>query len=239
MTPLRWGGIIAAGEGSRLSAFPMAKPLVPVAGRPLVDWALEAHRAAGVRRLVVLLNSRGDAVREHLRGSVRGMDLVFLKRDTASSWESFRLVSRTLAGQADRFMLSTVDTVLSPADAGRFGRTALLGRASAALGLTRFVDDEKPLWADLGPDGRIAALGEDAVRRDAVTCGLYALSGRAVRAMPEARAHARLRDYWRALVRAGESVRGVVLEEAVDVDRPEDIAAAGKLAARWKERDAL
>ncbi|HAH07982.1 MAG TPA: hypothetical protein DCM05_15900 [Elusimicrobia bacterium] len=236
---LRWGGIIAAGEGSRLSAFPVVKPLVSVAGRPLVDWAVAAHRAAGVRHLVVLLNSRGDAVREHLRGSVRGMDLVFLKRDTASSWESFRLVSRTLAEEAGRFMLSTVDTVLSPADAERFGRTALLGKATAALGLTRFVDDEKPLWADLGPDGRIAALGEDAARRDAVTCGLYALTDRAVLAMPEPRAHARLRDYWGALVRSGEPVRGVLLDDAVDVDRPEDVAQAERQAARWRTPDAL
>jgi choline kinase len=185
----------------------------------------------------MLLNSRGDAVRRHLRSRPQGLKVTFLTRDTASSWESFRLVSRTLAGKAGRFMISTVDTILSPADAERFGREALRGKAAAALGLTRFIDDEKPLWADLGRGGVVKALGADASRRDAVTCGLYALTARTARGMPEAGVHARLRDYWTELVRSGGLVRGVLLADAVDVDRPEDVAVAERKLRTWRTPD--
>ncbi|MBI5245525.1 MAG: NDP-sugar synthase [Elusimicrobia bacterium] len=235
MTSLRHGGIIAAGEGSRMaSRYPgMPKPLVRVGGKPLIGWVALALRAAGIRRLLVLLNSRGGAVRDYLRssaGRVPGLEVSFLRRDTDSSWESFRLLSRTLARRSSRFLLSAADTVVSPADAARFAKEAfrpLRGAPpAAALGLTRFVDDEKPLWAQLGPGGLVTALGPGARRGEAVTCGLYALSAKTAARMPPERAYGRLRDFWTSLVRSGEAVRGVLLADAVDVDRPEDVAVA-------------
>ena len=236
---MRWAGIIAAGEGSRLrKGYPgLPKPLVPVAGRPLVHWVAASLRAAGIRHLLVLLNSRGDAVRSALRRSAGGMRVRFLRRDTASSWESFRLVSRALAREAPRFLVSTVDAIAPPADARRFAeescapwRSGGVGKSPvAALALTRFVDDEKPLWADIDASGRVLSLGGDAVRRRAVTCGLYALSAAAAGKLPGARRHGRLRDYWIDLVRSGAAVRGVMLSKTVDVDRPEDIAAAERV----------
>ena len=44
--PILQGGIIAAGEGSRLRAdgYRVSKPMVPVAGRPLIDLALDRFR---------------------------------------------------------------------------------------------------------------------------------------------------------------------------------------------------
>ena len=239
MRGVRWAGIIAAGEGSRLGkSHPgLPKPLVPVAGRPLVHWVASSLRAAGVRHLWVLLNSRGDAVRSALRRSAEGMRVRFLRRDTASSWESFRLVSRVLAREAPRFLVSTVDAIVPPADARRFAgesfaRWGSAGGGSipaAALGLTRFVDDEKPLWADFDASGRVRGLGEDAARKRAVTCGLYALSAGAAGKLPGARRHGRLRDFWIDLVRSGAAVRGVMLSKTVDVDRPEDIPAAERV----------
>lgn len=229
-------GIIAAGEGSRLrAAAPGPKPLVEVGGKPLVHWVVLSLRAAGARSLTLLHNSSGDAVRAYLKGAFPDLAWTFLRKDTASSWESFRLVSGTLAAKSERFLLSTTDALVPPADAARFAAEAFapLGGAApaAALALTRFVEDEKPLWADVGPDGRVSALGEKARRREAVTCGLYALSAAAADAMPPAAAHSRLRDWWSALIEGGVRVRGVLLSQTVDVDRPEDLAAAEKVTS--------
>ncbi|MFA6029929.1 MAG: NDP-sugar synthase [Elusimicrobiota bacterium] len=224
------GGIIAAGDGTRLAErYPgLPKPLVPVGGRPLIAWAVGSLKAAGATRLTVLFNTRGDAARDWLKRNPQGLRIDFLRRDTASSWESFRLVSRTLARDAERFLVSTTDTVMSPRDAERFAREAFRDGADAALALTRFVDDEKPLWVD-AVRGRVRAVGADAVRRDAVTCGVYALTARTAGAMPAAAAHAKLRDFWTELVRSGAKVRGVLLADTVDVDRPEDVAVAEKM----------
>lgn len=44
------------------------KALVPVAGRPIVDYHLEAWRVAGVRRATLVTGYRGDQLREHVGG---------------------------------------------------------------------------------------------------------------------------------------------------------------------------
>jgi len=193
----------------------------------LVHWVVAGLRAAGVRELTILLNSSGDAVRDYLRSEFPALDWTFLREDTATSWESFRLVSLELARQADRFALSTVDALIPAAETARFlAESVRAPEPDAALAVTRFVEDEKPLWADLAEDGRVTALGAAAVRRDAVTCGLYMVSRKTAQAMPEASAFGKLREFWGGLVSGGCRVRGVVLSRTVDVDRAEDLPAA-------------
>jgi len=221
-------GVIAAGEGSRLAAShpSTVKPLVPVAGRPLSHWVAGTLRAAGARSLTVLTNSRGGAVAPSLAAAFPGLAFDFLSRDTSSSYESFRLVSRRLAETEDSFLISTVDALVPPADVERFWTECRAARADAGLALTAHVDDEKPLWADVDAAGRITALGDDARAKKLVTCGLYFMTKAAAARLPEPAAHARLRDFWRSLISAGARVAGPVLSKTLDVDRPEDVLAA-------------
>lgn len=217
--------IIAAGEGSRLSHLAMIKPLVLVAGRPLSHWIVDGLMAAGCSDLTVLTNSRGGAVAPSLSAAFPAMKFDFVTADTASSFESFRLVSLRLAETEEEFVVSTVDALIRPDEVARFVAECRKANADAGLALTLHVDDEKPLWADV--DGaRVTALGDDARRKDAVTCGLYYMTRKAATALPQADRHSRLRDFWRALVASGEVVVGITLSKSLDVDRPEDLAAA-------------
>jgi hypothetical protein len=59
-----------------------------------------------------------------------------------------------------------------------------------------------------------------------VTCGLYFMTRAAAARLPEPATHARLRDFWRTLVASGARVSGPTLSKTLDVDRPEDVAAA-------------
>ena len=47
----------------------MPKPMIPVAGRPLIDHALDLARAGGARRIVVNTHYLGDQIAAHLAGS--------------------------------------------------------------------------------------------------------------------------------------------------------------------------
>jgi len=68
--------IMAAGFGTRMGALTAAtpKPLLSVAGKPLVDHALDYCAASGVKRHVINLHYLGDQVRDHLAGR---SDVVF------------------------------------------------------------------------------------------------------------------------------------------------------------------
>lgn len=62
--------VLAAGLGTRFRAVSgeLPKPLVPVAGRPLIDWSLALLAAGGVQRAVVNVHYKADQLEAHLSG---------------------------------------------------------------------------------------------------------------------------------------------------------------------------
>lgn len=59
--------VLAAGKGTRMKS-DLPKVLFPVLGRPMIQWVLDALRAAGVDRIVVVVGYRAELVRETLAG---------------------------------------------------------------------------------------------------------------------------------------------------------------------------
>jgi bifunctional UDP-N-acetylglucosamine pyrophosphorylase / glucosamine-1-phosphate N-acetyltransferase len=59
--------ILAAGKGKRMGS-ELPKVLVPVCGRPMIHYVIDAVRAAGVQRMVVIVGYRADLVRRELAG---------------------------------------------------------------------------------------------------------------------------------------------------------------------------
>lgn len=229
-------GIIAAGEGSRLRASHpgVCKPLVRVAGAPLCQWIAQSLRRAGIQDVTVLLNSRGREVCPYLEASFPDLSWHFLERDTASSWESFRLVAQTLAQRSKDFLISTVDALIAPAEMIRFTSSVRDLARPAGMALTDFVDDEKPLWADVSADGTLSALGPHTKNKSHVTAGLYYMTRELAQKMPPVDAYASLRQYWTGLVQSGVKISGVPLSKTLDIDRPEDILQAERFLAEKK-----
>ncbi|MBI5625288.1 MAG: NTP transferase domain-containing protein [Elusimicrobia bacterium] len=219
-------GIIAAGDGSRLKdAFPgTVKPMVPVAGRPLCAWIAAGLSAAGATSVTMISNTRCGPARRHLQTAFPGVAWHFIVEDTGSSWESFRLVAGALSGERD-FVVSTADALVPPEKTALFVSEMRRLGAACGLALTDFIDDEKPLWAELGPDGTVRALGPDCKVKELATSGLYYMTGPRARSLAEASAHASLRDFLTAETSLG-AVRGADLGKTVDVDRPEDVGPA-------------
>jgi NDP-sugar pyrophosphorylase family protein len=218
------GGIIAAGHGSRLRAdgYRVSKPMVPVAGRPLIDLTLDRFRAVGIRQLTIIINDTSDDCRQWLRDHAGDFDLDLIVRTTPSSYASFQTVVSRLVGAPA--VITTIDAVMPVNDFYTFVKSATdFAKNAIALGLTDHVDDENPLWATLDvADGRIRQLGGG--HGTHVTAGLYWLP--AQRPAAPTTSFARLRDYLGWLVAEHQPVCGIVLPCVFDIDRARDIAAA-------------
>lgn len=57
--------VLAAGKGTRMKS-ELPKVLIPVAGRPMIEYVLDALAAAGVKQTIVVIGYRGDMVRKRL-----------------------------------------------------------------------------------------------------------------------------------------------------------------------------
>ncbi|PVX30927.1 nucleotidyltransferase family protein [Sphingomonas pokkalii] len=69
--------VMAAGLGKRMRPLTVTrpKPLIDVAGKPLIDHVFDRLSAAGVRRAVVNVHYLADQLEAHLRARVKGIDL--------------------------------------------------------------------------------------------------------------------------------------------------------------------
>jgi NDP-sugar pyrophosphorylase family protein len=226
--PIVRGGIIAAGAGSRLrqAGWLMPKPMVPVAGVPLIAHVIGNFITAGITSLVIIMNEQeGDCI-PLVQSRFPNIDLQFIVKTTRSSLESFLEVGRRLG--SGRALMSTVDAWCPPEEFSRFVRAARQCPPEAVvLAVTPLVADEHPLWVALDASGYITSLGGEA--GEMVTAGIYIVPER-VRSISPPRELGRLREFLAWLVNQGQPVYGVIMERVVDVDRAEDVALAEALA---------
>lgn len=222
-------GIIAAGLGERLrdAGFTQPKPLVPVAGTPLIDYVLTAVAQAGLTEIACIVNEQSRGIEDHCRAAWPRLHFEFVRRTTPSSMESLFTLSALLGD--GRFALLTVDAVFAPtALHGFLGAAAARHDAHGVLAVNGFVDDEKPLWVALGNAGEIRAMGPRAHDSGLVTAGFYVFDPLIFREIPVARARqfSALREFLGHLLASGYRMYGEVVPKTVDVDRPADIGVA-------------
>lgn len=112
------GVVLAAGDGSRLGSLTAItpKPLVPVAGRPLISYTIEALARCGVRDVVVVVGYLGDAVQEELLAVADyPVRYTFVWNPDYHGGNALSL--RCAAGAVGRepFLLTMADHMVSPA----------------------------------------------------------------------------------------------------------------------------
>lgn len=228
-------GILAAGLGERLRTGGITTPkaLVCVGSRTLVRHALAAVAEAGAREAVIAVNDRdAEVVAAALRDDAPPIPFELVRRTTASSFETFALLAPHLRGESHA-LVAMVDGVFEPNAASRFGDAAReVVEASAEdapdglIGVTDRRDEDRPLRVRLGAGGRILAIGPGAEGSPWSTAGLYLLPERAFASATLAEGLGALRDLLARLVVLGLRLRAEPLGVVVDVDRPDDLAAA-------------
>ncbi|TQN37704.1 2-C-methyl-D-erythritol 4-phosphate cytidylyltransferase [Blastococcus colisei] len=128
------GIVAAAGSGLRLGA-DLPKALVPLAGRPLVAWSVDALRAGGVAELVVTVPpGQRDAFAAVLPADVRLLD------GGATRTASVRVGLDAASVTADVVLVHDAARPLTPPDVVRRVLAALAAGHPAAVPVLPVVD---------------------------------------------------------------------------------------------------
>jgi NDP-sugar pyrophosphorylase family protein len=225
--------ILAAGKGERLvrAGIKIDKPLIAIGGQPLITRVIDAAASVGAVAAACIINDLSPALHHHLLSGSWPLSVKVIRKTTRNSLESFTCLAPYLRGEP--FLLFTVDAVFRPSALVRF----LVGArhlGSGVLALTRFIDDEKPLYVDIGPDHAVRAVGRDVGASPYVTAGFYYFEPAALDFLPEAYALGldSLREFFRFLCSRRYPLFGVRVSKTIDVDQPKDIEAAENYVMR-------
>ena len=220
--------IMAAGKGTRMGALTRVtpKPMLKVAGRPLIDHALARAAEGGARRAVVNLHHLGEQIRDHLSGR-EAPQVVFSDEaeallDTGGGVRK----ARPLLGEAPVYVLNS--------DALWTGAAPLPTLAAAwddarMDALLHFVRREDAVAYTRAGDFFLDAAGRPSRRGEAPSAPYIYASAQIIRpsafeGFPEGPFSTNL--VWDRLIAAGR-LFAVVHEGAwVDVGTPEGLAAA-------------
>lgn len=235
-------GIIAAGEGSRLSheGAGVPKPLVPICGVPMIERLLRIFDMCRAESVAVIVNDRSTLVRDFLEGLKPRLSfpLSIKVKSTPSSMHSFYELSDLLRG-AGRFILTTVDTIFAEADFRRYVEAFENPPAEidGMMGTTTYIDDEKPLYVATDPADYITGfLDNPEPGVGTVSAGVYGLSDPAVDVLERCMAAgvSRMRNYQRALLSEGLRLKAFDLGHVFDIDHVADIAKAERFITGTK-----
>ena len=128
------------------------------------------------------------------------------------------------------FVCTTVDTLFTKEDFSAYCQ-AFRASSTCLFGLTSFVDDEKPLWVHVNEEGFVCDFCDEGPA-PFVSGGIYGLhKSLAYSVLTQClfSGQARMRNFQRALLRAGVPVRAHVFGRVMDIDHAHDI----EVAERW------
>ena len=226
--------VIAAGEGSRLTkeGNTTPKPLIEVNGERLVDRLLRIFEAQGASEVAIICNEQMKEVKDHLMAvqQTYRLPLRLVVKSTPSSMHSMWELSRWL--DDGPFVLTTVDTIFREEEFDAFVQafSGLLGtgEADGLMGVTDYIDDEKPLFVSVDDNLWITAFLDQCDSPRYVSGGIYALTPRSLSTLHDcvANGEQRMRNFQRALLRDGLKLKAWPFSKVLDVDHVSDIQKA-------------
>ena len=230
--------IIAAGDGSRLAheGVTEPKPLVKVRGERLIDRLIRIFMGNNATEIVVICNEQMSDVASHLKMiqdkglNGRHVPLRFVIKSTPSSMHSFYELRNFL--RDDPFILTTVDTIFDESEFHDYVlsfQNKIAQGTDALMGVTDYIDDEKPLYVDV--DNVMCINGYyDTPQADSrfISAGIYGLTAPSLDILEACieKGESRMRNFQRALVAAGLQIEAYPLTKVFDIDHIDDIRKA-------------
>ena len=209
--------IMAGGEGTRLKSVTgdLPKPMVPLAGRPLLEHILALLKKNGVERVCLSLCYRPEAIMEHFGdGAAFGMHIEYNVQTSPLGTAGGVKACRDFTGGRD-FLVISGDSACD------FDLKALMEahrRHRPAVTMALYAHETPLAYGTVLTDtaGRVVSFLEKPawarVVSDLVNTGLYVVSPEAMELVPEDTVFDFARDLFPLLLRRGMAIRALPME---------------------------
>jgi choline kinase len=229
--------VLAAGDGGRLGFHTagVPKPLLQVAGRPLIDYTLGALASAGVREAIVVTGYRREQLEAELRRRTpSGLQITFARNRQYERGVSFSLEAARPWVEAERFLLVMADHLLSGELIARLLRAADLTPSAsfvAADATERSLSyTHEATKLAIGPGRRVTAIGKGLLAWSALDTGAFVVSPGAWHAVDAVARDCELGVVFGEVARRGDLYAADVSGAFwYDVDTEEDLLEARQL----------
>ncbi|MFD1107082.1 HAD-IIIA family hydrolase [Sphingobium olei] len=232
--------ILAGGKGTRLGLTDRPKPMVPVAGCPLLQRQVEAARDHGFTDFLFLTGHMAHVIEDHFGdGSAMGVTITHFREPEPLGTAGAVRAARHLLNEP--FVVLYGDTLIDV----DLAHMADLHRRSGAAGTIFAHPNDHPYDSDVldvDEDGRVLRLmakphPEGILLPNLVSAALYVLSPEAIDHVPANRASDWAHDVFPAILSAGQRLQAYrSLEYVKDMGTPERLArgeadlASGRVA---------
>jgi bifunctional UDP-N-acetylglucosamine pyrophosphorylase/glucosamine-1-phosphate N-acetyltransferase len=237
--------ILAAGQGKRMQS-DLPKVLHQACGRPLVEYVLDAARAAGVRQLVVIIGHKAELVREALRDAA---DVEFAVQERQlGTGDAVKAAAPLLSSHSGSVLVLAGDTPLIRGESlkqlleeqRQYAAGCVVGTATTEQnqGLGRIVRDGSGEFLRIVEE-KDATAAEKTIRE--INTGCYAFHGQDLfSALDEIRPANQQAEYYltdcvEILRRRGRPVRAIpcfTIEEALGVNTREQLEEVERVLKR-------
>lgn len=230
--------ILAAGLGTRLRPLTdrLPKPLLPIAGRPMIDYTLAWVAAGGVRQVMINLHHKGDLIRRAVGDGTRfGLEVSYSDEPVIlGTGGGLKQVERYFSDEP--FLMVNAD-VLTAIDLNAVIRAHLARQPLATLVVRR--DPNVAAYGAIGIDteGRIRRFlgrGPQAYppTEDVMFTGIHVLDPRIFADLPAAGTFSPITDAYIAIVERGQPLMGYLTDAPwVDIGTPDRY----RQAEQWVE----
>lgn len=231
--------ILAGGQGARIRHLlrGLPKPMVPVGGRPFLDWVLWFLRRQGIERAVISTGYRSDVIEEHCSRGVENMDvIVAAETQPLGTAGGFVNAAQAAPGawRTGAWLVVNGDSLTVCDWAPLF---ALLSNPRVAGGLlaVRAPDAGRYGTLDVSPEGRVARFAEKKPGRGLINAGVYLLRHELLALFPQKRPLSFETDVFPSLLGRTRIEAAVVDAPMLDIGVPEALASAEAFVRRHEE----
>ena len=202
--------IIAGGEGTRLRplTFVIPKPLVPLLGRPLIEYIIEDIARHGVKEVILAIGYKAGMVEEHFEKHKSGkmpLKIVYsIEKERLGTGGAVKLAMSKTHGAQDTIVMNGDN--LFRINFAEMYRRHRANKAVVTIAVIR-VDNVKGFGVLVMDGERITSFVEKPDPENApshyINCGIYIVSSRISEYFPDASAFSLERDVFEKLAPEG------------------------------------